>query len=194
MRSTVTNTLTSGRLSASSIRLPTYIEATKPQNTSGCSVTSCRPGRDAVDHQRADQHRGDRAGRDAERQHRHEGAGGGRVVGRFRAGDAGDRALAEFLRMLGDALLQRIGQEAGNDVRRAGNDADDEAEHGAARDRHRRLRAIPAGSATARAISARSPRRSPLWLGVDRISPRPNRPTATGTMPMPSPSSARSKL
>ncbi len=31
-------------------------------------------------------------------------------------------------------------------------------------------------------------------LGVDRISPRPNRPTATGTMPMPSPSSARSKL
>ncbi len=33
-----------------------------------------------------------------------------------------------------------------------------------------------------------------LWLGVDRISPRPNRPTATGTMPMPSPSSARSKL
>ena len=33
-----------------------------------------------------------------------------------------------------------------------------------------------------------------LWLGVARISPRPNRPTATGTMPMPSPSSLRSKL
>ena len=31
------------------------------------------------------------------------------------------------------------------------------------------------------------------WLlGVDRISPRPNRPTATGTMPMPSPSSGMS--
>ena len=29
--------------------------------------------------------------------------------------------------------------------------------------------------------------------GVDRISPRPNRPTATGTMPMPSPSSGMSK-
>ena len=28
--------------------------------------------------------------------------------------------------------------------------------------------------------------------GVDRISPRPNRPTATGTMPMPSPSSGMS--
>ena len=31
-------------------------------------------------------------------------------------------------------------------------------------------------------------------LGVERISPRPNNPTATGTMPIPSPSSARSKL
>ena len=31
-------------------------------------------------------------------------------------------------------------------------------------------------------------------LGVDRISPSPNSPTATGTMPTPSPSSARSKL
>ncbi len=33
-----------------------------------------------------------------------------------------------------------------------------------------------------------------LWLGVAKISPSPNRPTATGTMPIPSPSSARSKL
>ena len=31
-----------------------------------------------------------------------------------------------------------------------------------------------------------------LWLGVARISPRPNSPTATGTMPMPSPSSGMS--
>ena len=31
-------------------------------------------------------------------------------------------------------------------------------------------------------------------LGVARISPSPNRPTATGTMPMPSPSSLMSKL
>ena len=94
-----------------------------------------RAGRHAMDHQRADQHRGDRPGRNAERQHRHEGAGRGGIVGRFRAGDAGDRALAEFFRMLGDAPLQRIGQEAGNDVRGAGDDADDEAEHAAARDR-----------------------------------------------------------
>jgi hypothetical protein len=31
-------------LSASSIRLPTYIEATKPQNTLGWSLTSVGPG------------------------------------------------------------------------------------------------------------------------------------------------------
>ena len=49
-------------------------------------------------------------------------------------------------------------------------------------------------------VGSRSRRRGEMMsftasaLGVDRISPRPNRPTATGTMPMPSPSSARSKL
>ena len=32
-----------------------------------------------------------------------------------------------------------------------------------------------------------------VLLGVERISPSPNRPTATGTMPMPSPSSGMSK-
>src|SRR5438128_12098037 len=36
--------LTSGKLSASNMRLPTYIEATKPQNTFGCSFTSVGPG------------------------------------------------------------------------------------------------------------------------------------------------------
>src|SRR5437763_16000407 len=36
--------LTSGKLSASNIRLPTYIEATKPQKTFGCSFTSVGPG------------------------------------------------------------------------------------------------------------------------------------------------------
>src|SRR5258708_20048116 len=35
---------TSGKLSASNIRLPTYIEATKPQNTLGCSFTNVGPG------------------------------------------------------------------------------------------------------------------------------------------------------
>src|SRR4029453_9521109 len=44
MRSRFTNTPTSGKLSASSIRLPTYIEATKPQNTLGWSLTRVGPG------------------------------------------------------------------------------------------------------------------------------------------------------
>src|SRR5262252_2500236 len=44
MRSTLTNKPISGRLRASSIRLPTHVEAMKPQNTSGCSATSCGPG------------------------------------------------------------------------------------------------------------------------------------------------------
>src|SRR5215468_3112563 len=44
MRSTLTNRPTRGRFRASSIRLPTYMEAMKPQNTSGCSLTSCGPG------------------------------------------------------------------------------------------------------------------------------------------------------
>ena len=104
-----------------------------------------RAGRHAVNEQRRHQHGGHRAGRQAERQHRHEGAGRGRIVGRFRSGDAGDRALAELLRMLGDALLQRVGHEARNDMRRARHDADDEAQHRAARDRHRRLAPFLAG-------------------------------------------------
>src|SRR2546428_3817087 len=35
---------TRGKLSASNIRLPTYIDATKPQKTLGCSFTSVGPG------------------------------------------------------------------------------------------------------------------------------------------------------
>src|SRR4026207_1746996 len=44
MRSTFTNSPTKGRLSSSSITLPTYMEATKPQKISGRSVTSEGPG------------------------------------------------------------------------------------------------------------------------------------------------------
>ncbi len=35
---------TSGKLSASNIRLPTYIDATKPQKMLGCSFTNVGPG------------------------------------------------------------------------------------------------------------------------------------------------------
>ena len=44
-------------------------------------------------------------------EHRHQGAGGGRVVGRLGAGDALDGALAELLRVLGQLLLGGVRQE-----------------------------------------------------------------------------------
>ena len=47
----------SGRLSTSSIRLPIHMLAIRPQNSAGCSVITCGPGRDALDHQRADHQR-----------------------------------------------------------------------------------------------------------------------------------------
>ena len=192
MRSTFTNRPTSGRLSASSIRLPTYIEAMKPQNTSGCSVTSCGPGgtpwissaaiSTAVTGPvgRPSASIGTKAPVEAA------------LLADSGPGDAGDRALAELLRMLGDALLQRIGQEARDDVRRARHDADQEAQHRAARDRHRRLAPFLAGRQQLAQPRRRSTLPVTLWLGVDRISPSPNSPTATGTMPMPSPSSGMS--
>src|SRR4051812_11776023 len=44
MRRRGTNSPTNGRVSASSITLPTYIQATKPQNPSGWSFTNDGPG------------------------------------------------------------------------------------------------------------------------------------------------------
>ena len=73
-------------------------------------------------------HGGGGGGRQAERQQRHERAGGGRIVGGLRPGDALDGALAEFLRVLRQPLLGRVGQE-GRDLRAAGGKrADGESE------------------------------------------------------------------
>ena len=71
-----------------------------PQNSAGCSVGDVRAGHDALDDHRADHQRHDRIGRNAERQHRDERGLRAGIVGRFRPGDACDRALAEFLRVL----------------------------------------------------------------------------------------------
>ena len=109
--------------------------AMKPQNNCGCWRDQQRSGRDAMHDQDCDQDRLHRAERHAERQHRHEGAGGGGVVGGFRAGDAFHRALAEMLRMVREPLLDRIGHEGRQDVRGARDDADQEADDGAAPDR-----------------------------------------------------------
>ena len=67
-----------------------------PQNSSGCSVGDVGAGHDALDDHRADHQRHHRIGRDAQRQHRDEGGLRAGIVGRFRPGDACDRALAEL--------------------------------------------------------------------------------------------------
>ena len=139
MRSTLTNRPTSGRLRASSIRLPTYMEATKPQNTCGCSVTSCGPGAIPLMRSAAISTAVTGPVGRPSASIGHERTGGGGVVGRLRPGDAGHRALAELLGPLRDAPLHGIGEEARDDVRRARDDADEEAQHRAARDRRRRL-------------------------------------------------------
>jgi len=93
-----------------------------------------RSGWHAVNHQRADQHGGDRSGRNAERQHRHEGAGGRGIVGRFRPATPATAPLPNCSGCL-ETAFQRVGQKLEMNVRGARNDADDETEHAAARDR-----------------------------------------------------------
>ena len=91
-----------------------------------------RAGLDAVRDQGGEHDRRGRVGRQAERQHRHHGAGGAGVVGRLRTGDALDGSLAELLGVLGQPLLGDVGEE-GRDLRAAGrDDAEREAERGAA--------------------------------------------------------------
>ena len=98
-----------------------------PENI-GMLIDQCRPGWDAMDHERGKQHRRDRAGGQAERQHGDEGAGRSGVVGRFRSGYAGNGSFAELFRMLGQAALDAIGKKAGNDVGRARRQSDQKAE------------------------------------------------------------------
>src|SRR3990170_2623034 len=87
-----------------------------------------RPRRDAMDHHRGDHDGGNGPGRNAQGEHGNKGAGGGRVVGRLRAGDPRNRAVTEALRILRKPLLHRVGNERGDDVSRAGNDADYKSE------------------------------------------------------------------
>ncbi len=57
------------------------------------------------------------------------------VVGAFRAGDAGDGAVAEFFRSVGDALFDGIGGEGREDGAAAGQNAQRRADRGAAQNR-----------------------------------------------------------
>ena len=100
----------------------------QPPDQIGLLGEQQRPGIEAVLLEAGEHHGGGGRGRQAERQQRHQRAGGGGVVGGLGPGDALDRALAELLRMLGELLLGRIGQE-GRDLGAARRQrADREAE------------------------------------------------------------------
>ena len=86
-------------------------------------------GLDAVGDEGGQQQRRGRGEGQAQREQRNKGGGRCRVVGGFRAGYAFDRAVAELLGVLGDFLLQSIGRKGGQRPCRAGDQADEEAEH-----------------------------------------------------------------
>ena len=95
--------------------------AIRPQTSSGSFVEQPRAGLDPVAGDRRQHDRRGRGRRDAQGQQRHEAAGGRGVVGRLRAGDALDGALAELLGVLGEPLLGDVGEER-RDLRAAGRD------------------------------------------------------------------------
>src|SRR5690606_15080446 len=74
-------------------------------------------------------------GGQAKGQQRDKGAGGGGVVGCFRAGDALDGAVAEFVLVFGQAFFDRIGEECADFGAAGGHSADGEADGGAAQPR-----------------------------------------------------------
>ena len=100
----------------------------------GALLEQERARRQAVDDEGAHQHGDGRRAWNAQRQQRNHGRVGIGVVGRFRRGHALDGALAEFLRCLGDALLEHIGDEGRDDGADAWNQPQEEADAGAAAD------------------------------------------------------------
>ena len=174
----------SGRLSSTSIRLPTHIETTRPQKSAGSSSITFGPGRDPLDDERADHQRHDGMRRQAQRQQRDERGLRGGVVGGLRAGDALDRPMAERLRALRDRFSTVYERERREDVagarqdpqrgpeRRAAEDGRDDPAKVLAR-QHRFLTRLT--TTLARRSSSR----------FRRISATPNMPTATDTKLIP---------
>jgi hypothetical protein len=135
-------------------------------------------------------------GRDAQRQHRDERGLRARVVGRLRAGDAADVALAEWrigIRTFREFLLDR--------VRRNGRE-----QRAAARQyAENRTEAVPRATAGAASFISLpfgmteptllvKTSRWPFFSTLAMISAKPNTPIATATKPMPSVSSGMPKL
>src|SRR3970040_808322 len=123
---------TIGRLSARSIRLPTYMDAMKPQKSSGCCVIRSGPGETPWTMRAASITAG---------------------MGPEGAPSAG---------MGAKPALDRVGDEARDDVGRARDDADEEAEHGAAADRHHGVAPLLAGGQELPQLRLGGPRRVAL--------------------------------
>ena len=93
----------------------------------------------AEDDQGAEHDGGAAGAGDAQRDQRNQGARHGGVVRGFRAGETGDRSVAELFRMLGQFAFEGIGQEGGHRGAGARQDADEGADHRASRGRGRGL-------------------------------------------------------
>ncbi len=104
----------------------------------------------ALDHQRGEDHGNRRVARDPEREQRDERGAGRGVVGRLRAGDALDGPVAEALGGARDALLDRVGNQRGDQRPAPGEQPHQEADDGPARNGPPGTRPSRAGSATAR--------------------------------------------
>ena len=92
---------------------------------------------EALNDKTAHQNRRDGFAGDAKRQHRDQRAAGNGVVGRFRAADAFDGAVAEVLLVLGELLGVIVAHEAGDGRARARENADDVADDPGTDDRRR---------------------------------------------------------
>ena len=87
-----------------------------------------RAGRQALDHQRAEQDGGEHVAGDAQRHQGDERPAGHTVVGTFRRGHAFQRPLAERFGMLREALGFAVGDEGRGAGPRSRDDADERAE------------------------------------------------------------------
>ena len=158
----------------------------EPPDEVGVVQEEERPGLEPVVLEGRQQDGGRRRGREAERQERHQDAGGRRVVGGLRPGDALDGALpAELLRARRQAALDHV-REEGRDLRAAGGQgADREAERACPRsqgfqDRRQSSRVIQSPPARGLIRSRRRPR-----SGSRRRSSRRSRRGRPGPRPAP---------
>ena len=147
----------SGRFSTTSIRLPTHIDATRPQNSEGLDVITCGPGwmlwmviAPTISAITAF------SGMPSVSSGMNEVCAPA-LLADSGTGDAFDRALAEAAGVLGDFLLDRIGGERREHRAAAGQQAQHRAERGAAQHR-RQLPLATAAMVSHKPLTLASPR------------------------------------